>query len=149
MNDNLRKIDNFIRLKDFWLNYTEPMSEFLSKVMVGDFKIYAYIEEAVLLQQLDPESSKEIDRVYDEFLQVNPGAFYSPFIGGTTLKGNFLQTEKPIESWLPDYDEQGLWYMTTPCEVDAENLFLEKTNLKEYDFTTSTTGVDKRRLERG
>ena len=110
----------------------------LDLVTSGEVKVLAHIDRAELVQRYGEDDETVIAYEIDEFMQIHPHALYSPFLNGQPLGGNFLLTEKPIESWLPDYLDAGLWYVTDPSRIELSNTYLLKDELVKFDVVSTT-----------
>lgn len=77
-----------------------------------------------------------MDTVTDAFMPVYTEALYYSFLTGEELTGNFLKTDKPIESWLPDYEHEGLHYLPTPERIRREGLWIVKDREIKLSQTT-------------
>lgn len=134
---NELKFEQMIRLPDYLSNTKINESDFLNLVVEEKLTLYAYIDKAELALREAHYQDRLVNVVTDCFMPIHPGAFYTPFLTGSDLTGNFLKTETPIESWLPNYNEEGLHYLTTPSTVKRDGIFILKSEIDTLGGTPS------------
>lgn len=134
---NKLKFEQMVRLPEYLANTKINESDFLSLVIEENLTLYAYIDIAELAERDEGRQDRLVEVVTSCFMPIHPGAFYTPYLTGSDLTGNFLKTEKPIESWLPDYEEVGLHYVTTPSTIKRDGIFILKSLMNPSSDTPS------------